>query len=144
MAQEWGLTFPLLLDQDGTANRLYEVQSLPSTYFIDSQGIVQNVVLAGPMSEALLRIKVQKLLKLHPEVDPLMLPILHIGPLAMPTPALVLLVSIWIGLEVAERWVGSAGCVCEAYPAGGFDLQPDSCRSGGGHDRGTPVVYPAI
>lgn len=61
-AESWGLSFPLLFDLDGEVSRQYQVQSLPSTFFIDAQGIIQNVVVGGPMAEALLRIEVEKLL----------------------------------------------------------------------------------
>jgi peroxiredoxin len=61
-AAGWGLTFPLLLDFTGEVSRQYQIQSLPTTFFIDGQGVVRNVVVGGPMSEALLRIEVEKLL----------------------------------------------------------------------------------
>lgn len=57
-----GLTFPVLFDQQGEVKRLYHVDALPSTYFIDAQGIIQDVVIGGPMSEALLRIRAEQLL----------------------------------------------------------------------------------
>lgn len=57
------LSFPILLDEDGTATRLYRVQSLPSSFFIDPDGIIREVVIGGPMAEALLISRVGKLLK---------------------------------------------------------------------------------
>ena len=62
-AAEQGLTFPILFDTDGEATRLYAVRALPTTFFIDAQGIIQEVVAGGPMSEALLRIRVQQLIE---------------------------------------------------------------------------------
>lgn len=62
-AAEMGLTFPLLFDQSGEVSRLYQVQALPTSFFIDSQGIIQEVVVGGPMSEALLEIRVKQLLE---------------------------------------------------------------------------------
>jgi cytochrome c biogenesis protein CcmG/thiol:disulfide interchange protein DsbE len=62
-AAEQGLTFPILLDEGGEATRLYQVRALPTTFFIDSQGIIQDVIAGGPMSEALLRIRVEQLLE---------------------------------------------------------------------------------
>lgn len=38
-----------------------------------------------------------------------MLPILQIGPLALPVPALIVLLGFWIGLELAERHAGIFG-----------------------------------
>jgi cytochrome c biogenesis protein CcmG/thiol:disulfide interchange protein DsbE len=61
-AQEYGLSFPVLLDLDGEANLLYQVRSLPTSFFIDPQGVLREIVIGGPMSEALLRIWAQKLL----------------------------------------------------------------------------------
>jgi len=56
------LTFPILLDRTGSAGSLYDIRSLPTSFFIDSEGIIQDVVVGGPMSEALLRIRVEEML----------------------------------------------------------------------------------
>lgn len=60
------LTFPILLDQDGGVGALYDVRSLPTSFFINPQGIIEDVVVGGPMSEALLRIRVEQLLENAP------------------------------------------------------------------------------
>lgn len=52
------LTFPILLDQTGEVSNLYQVQALPSTYFIDQNGIIQDIIIGGPMSEALIESKI--------------------------------------------------------------------------------------
>lgn len=57
-----GLSFPVLLDTDGKVSRLYELRSLPTTFFIDPGGVIQEVVVGGPMAEALLRVRVERLL----------------------------------------------------------------------------------
>lgn len=62
-AQEYGLTFPILLDQTGAAGSAYQLRSLPSSYFIDRFGIIQEVVIGGPMAEALLRTRIEQILK---------------------------------------------------------------------------------
>lgn len=62
-AEEMGLTFPLLLDESGDVSNLYQLRSLPTSFFIDRQGIIREVVVGGPMSEALLRTRVEKLLE---------------------------------------------------------------------------------
>ncbi|MEH7072674.1 TlpA disulfide reductase family protein [Neobacillus drentensis] len=36
------ITFPILLDTDDKVNETYQVLSIPTTYFIDSKGIIQN------------------------------------------------------------------------------------------------------
>jgi len=65
-AQIRKLTFPILLDRDGSVGDLYEVRALPTTFFVDSQGIIQEVVVGGPMSEALLQIRVEQLMEQSP------------------------------------------------------------------------------
>jgi peroxiredoxin len=62
-ASENALTFPIALDNQGAVQRLYLVRSLPSTFFIGRDGIIREVVIGGPMSEALLRTRVEDLLK---------------------------------------------------------------------------------
>jgi cytochrome c biogenesis protein CcmG/thiol:disulfide interchange protein DsbE len=59
---EHGLTFPMPLDQSGAVARLYQLQALPTTFFIDHEGIIQQVVIGGPISEATLQIAVESLL----------------------------------------------------------------------------------
>jgi hypothetical protein len=44
----------------------YLLRGLPSTYFIDRQGVIRSVVVGGPMSEALIRSKVEALLEPSP------------------------------------------------------------------------------
>ncbi|WP_214482396.1 TlpA disulfide reductase family protein [Bacillus sp. SM2101] len=39
---EYEMTFPVLLDEDDQANRIFQVLSIPTTYFIDSNGIIRN------------------------------------------------------------------------------------------------------
>jgi cytochrome c biogenesis protein CcmG, thiol:disulfide interchange protein DsbE len=60
---EYGLTFPILMDIQGTVGTDYQLRSLPSSYFIDRDGIIQEVVIGGPMAEALLRTRVEEILK---------------------------------------------------------------------------------
>jgi peroxiredoxin len=60
---EHGLTFPILLDESGTMANAYELKSLPSSYFIDRAGMIKDVVIGGPMAEALLRTRVADILR---------------------------------------------------------------------------------
>lgn len=62
-AEEHELDFPIPLDMDGSVSRKYALRGLPTTYFIDADGIIQKVVVGGPMSEALLRSQVETLLQ---------------------------------------------------------------------------------
>jgi len=61
--QEHDLTFPILLDETGEVAAAYQLRSLPSSYFIDAEGIVEEVVIGGPMSESLLRLRIERILE---------------------------------------------------------------------------------
>ena len=60
---EQKLTFPILLDETGEMANAYQLRSLPSSYFIRRDGIINEVVIGGPMSEALLRTRIEDILK---------------------------------------------------------------------------------
>ncbi len=57
-----GVTFPVALDRDGLTNQRYYVQLLPSTYFIARDGTIGDMLFGGPMTEALIMGKIEKLL----------------------------------------------------------------------------------
>ncbi len=59
---EMDLTFPILFDSSGTAQELYAVSALPSTFFIDRAGIIQAVVIGGPIAQATLDIQAREIL----------------------------------------------------------------------------------
>ena len=61
-SQENQLTFPILLDENGKVAQKYELRSLPSSFFIDRDGIIQEVVIGGPMAEALLRTRIESII----------------------------------------------------------------------------------
>jgi cytochrome c biogenesis protein CcmG, thiol:disulfide interchange protein DsbE len=61
--QDLELTFPIPLDRTGAVSAAYSLRGLPSTYFIDADGVIREVVVGGPMSEALIQSKVEDLLK---------------------------------------------------------------------------------
>jgi peroxiredoxin len=52
-AQGQGLTFPILLDADGAVAQGYSVQGVPTSLFIDRDGVIQARY-TGPMTEALI------------------------------------------------------------------------------------------
>ncbi len=60
--QELGLTFPVLLDRDGSVSNRYQLRALPTTYFVDRLGIIRSVIPGGPMREGLIENKVVDLL----------------------------------------------------------------------------------
>ena len=65
-ARTEGLTFPLLADVSGATFQSYQVQALPTSFFVDRQGKIAWVVVGGPMAEALIRSHVEALLKETP------------------------------------------------------------------------------
>ncbi len=64
--EQLGLSFPVLLDRDGTAGQHYLLRSLPTSIFIDRRGVIRAIVVGGPMPEALIRSKVEDLLQESP------------------------------------------------------------------------------
>ncbi len=61
--QDFGLTFTIPLDRDGTVARQYLLRALPSTFFVGPDGVIRKVVIGGPMSEATIRSTVSELLE---------------------------------------------------------------------------------
>ena len=61
-----GLAFPVLADVRTEASQLYQVQALPTSFFVDRQGKIAWVVVGGPMADALIRSHVEALLKASP------------------------------------------------------------------------------
>ena len=61
-ARDHGLTYPLLVDEEMTINHLYGILNLPTTIFIDANGIVREVLI-GTMSRAVLEERIEKLLE---------------------------------------------------------------------------------
>lgn len=59
--EENGYTFTVLLDQDLTVNASYQALSLPTTYFINSQGIIQLPRKIGPMDLNMMKENMEKL-----------------------------------------------------------------------------------
>lgn len=56
------LSFPILFDRSGLVSRMYQMRALPTTFFIDREGIIQEVVIGGPLSEVSLQTTVETLL----------------------------------------------------------------------------------
>ncbi|PLT29339.1 redoxin domain-containing protein [Peribacillus deserti] len=46
-AAKMGMTFPILLDTDNEVNTTYKIISIPTTYFIDSKGIISSKILGA-------------------------------------------------------------------------------------------------
>lgn len=60
--EENSLTFPILLDNIGDVSSAYQVQSMPTSFFIDKKGIISEVVIGGPIAEALIRSRIEELI----------------------------------------------------------------------------------
>jgi peroxiredoxin len=63
---EFALTFPVPLDRHGKVSNLYQLRGLPSTYFIDREGVIHSVVVGGPMSESWIRSEVEEIIQETP------------------------------------------------------------------------------
>lgn len=61
-AREHGLTYPLLVDGDMKVNNLYGVLNLPTTIFIDKNGIVREVII-GTINQGVLVDRIEGLLE---------------------------------------------------------------------------------
>jgi thiol-disulfide isomerase/thioredoxin len=59
---QFALTFPIPLDRDGFIARKYLLRALPSTFFVDREGVIQKVIIGGPISEATIQTTVEELL----------------------------------------------------------------------------------
>ncbi len=64
--EDYHLSFPILLDNDGKLTNTYQVLAMPSTFFIDRKGVIRQVIIGGPISEALLQTQVRRLLQEAP------------------------------------------------------------------------------
>ena len=63
-ARDLGISFPILFDESGIVSQTYHLQALPTTFFIDEIGVIREVVIGGPMSETLLRTRVEDIINL--------------------------------------------------------------------------------
>lgn len=61
-AAQYGLDFPILLDINSLVSQQYQLRATPTSFFIGRDGVIREVVLGGPMAEALLRTRVEDLL----------------------------------------------------------------------------------
>ena len=52
--QDYGLTFPIPMDEEGKVNEIYQAITIPTSYMIDTKGRIQNKVV-GPMDENMIK-----------------------------------------------------------------------------------------
>jgi peroxiredoxin len=57
---EFGVTFPIVLDESGDTAKAYNILGLPTTIFIDRNGVV-NEVFTGPLNKAYIETKLPEL-----------------------------------------------------------------------------------
>lgn len=49
-ADDFGIDYPVLIDRDGDTSDEYELLGLPTTYFIDANGVIQSIY-RGPLQD---------------------------------------------------------------------------------------------
>lgn len=59
--EEFKIPFPLLVDAYGQVTTQYRVNGTPTTFFIDRQGVIRDVVVGGPLDRAYLDKEIQPL-----------------------------------------------------------------------------------
>jgi peroxiredoxin len=59
-AESMGVTFPIVLDQGDKVSKTYQILTIPTTYFIDEKGIIQEKFL-GAMSYKVMEEKMAEL-----------------------------------------------------------------------------------
>lgn len=58
--EELNITFPIPLDLEGEVFKVYQIYGLPTTYFIDSKGVIHSVRF-GPMDENYMTQELEKM-----------------------------------------------------------------------------------
>jgi peroxiredoxin len=59
--EEFGLTFPILMDSHGTVSASYRARALPISFFVDADGVIRDTF-TGPMTAGLLESKLKTIL----------------------------------------------------------------------------------
>ncbi|MEY8349467.1 redoxin domain-containing protein [Bacillus cereus] len=59
-AEEKGITFPILLDKDITVTTTYKVITIPTSYFVDTKGVIQDKFI-GPMTQKEMEKRIAKI-----------------------------------------------------------------------------------
>ena len=60
---KYNLSFPLLLDGNGAINRQYLVSALPTSFFVDRNGVIRDMMIGGSMSREFIEGKIKPLLE---------------------------------------------------------------------------------
>ena len=59
--EEFGLTFPIPMGDDGKVSAAYQARALPTSFFIDADGVIRDTF-TGPMSSGLIESKLEMIL----------------------------------------------------------------------------------
>lgn len=62
-AREFGLAFPVLVDEERAIGHKYGVSACPTTFIIDRRGVIREVLVGGPLTRTAVRRHVEGLLK---------------------------------------------------------------------------------
>jgi cytochrome c biogenesis protein CcmG, thiol:disulfide interchange protein DsbE len=57
---EMDVSFPLLLDSQLDVSRLYNIRAMPTTFFVDANGRIQDIQIGGPLDQAALLAGIEK------------------------------------------------------------------------------------
>jgi cytochrome c biogenesis protein CcmG, thiol:disulfide interchange protein DsbE len=57
---EMDVSFPLLLDSQMDVSRRYNIRAMPTTFFVDANGRIQNIQIGGPLDQAALLAGIEK------------------------------------------------------------------------------------
>ena len=60
VTDSFNITYPILLDSDGMISEAYNIFGVPSSFFIDKEGTIRDVVL-GEMTADMIAEKIDKL-----------------------------------------------------------------------------------
>jgi len=52
----YGLTFPLLVDEEGKTAAMYKVRGLPTTFFVDKKGLIRQTIIGWMEEEQIIEI----------------------------------------------------------------------------------------
>ena len=58
---EVGATFPIVNDTDGSLMNTYRIRGLPTNVFIDRNGVIQDIVIGGPLTEEFFESELEKI-----------------------------------------------------------------------------------
>lgn len=58
---EVGVTFPIVNDTDGSVATAYHIRGLPTNVFIDRNGVIQDIIVGGPLTEEFIEGELEKI-----------------------------------------------------------------------------------